>query len=150
MTQTEGLSLADRAAIGWACERLIHHYAMLNDAGEFHAMAQMFTEEGTLARPTAPDAPIAGRAAILESLLSRPPRFTRHLISSVVITVEDAAHASGHSYLALHSGKPGEGGAPGAADPTYLIGAFHDRFVCEDGTWKFSERKGSLAMKVGG
>ena len=80
--------------------------------------------------------------------LGRPPRFTRHMITSTVITVEDADHASGHSYLSLHTAQAG-GTPPVQADPSYLIGAFHDRFVREDGVWKFSERRGSLSMRVG-
>jgi hypothetical protein len=86
---------------------------------------------------------------VLESYLARPPRYTRHMIASVVITVTDADNATGHSYLALHTGKPGEDGAVGQADPAYLIGDFKDVFVREDGVWKFFERRGSLAMKVG-
>ncbi len=146
---TDTLNAIERAVIGWECERLIHHYAMLNDAGDFPAMAALFTADGVFARPTAPDAPIRGREAILEAYLSRPPRFTRHMITSVVITIKDADHASGHSYLALHAAQAAET-LPAPADPAYLIGAFHDRFVREDGVWKFSERRGSLALKVGG
>ncbi len=144
------MTLIERAAVAWACERLIHHYAMLNDAGDFHGMAELFVEDGAFARPAAPDVLVHGRGAILDSYLSRPPRYTRHLITSVVITVEDEDHAAGHSYLTLHAGKPGENGAAGVADPSYLVGDFHDRFVRQDGVWKFAERRGSLAMKVGG
>ncbi len=141
--------LGDRAAIGWACERLVHLYAMLNDAGDFESMAALFTHDGAFARPSAPDDVIQGRDHILQALLARPPRFTRHLISSVVITVQSPVRASGVSYLTLHSGQPGADGAAGRADPSYLIGAFHDRFALEAGVWKFAERRGSLALKVG-
>ena len=147
MTQT--LTSIERAAIAWECERLIHHYAMLNDAGDFHAMADMFAEGGGYSRPTAPDVFIRGRDKVLESYLARPPRHTRHMITSVVITVQDADNATGHSYLALHTGKPGEDGAVGQADPAYLIGDFKDTFVRDAETWKFMERRGTLAMKVG-
>jgi hypothetical protein len=143
------LNLTDRAVIAWACERLIHHYAMLNDAGDFQAMAQMFTSGGAFARPTEADNLIRGRDAILAMYLARPARFTRHMITSVVITVDDADHAGGHSYLSLHTAQAGET-TPAQADPSYLIGAFHDRFVREDGIWKFAERRGSLSMRVGG
>ncbi len=145
-----GLSLIERAAIAWECERLIHLSAMLNDAGDFHAVAALFVEDAAYARPAAPDVLIRGRDKILEGYLARPPRYTRHLITSVVITVDDEDHASGHSYLTLHTGMPGEGPAGGVADPAYLVGDFHDRFVRRDGIWKFSERRGSMAMKVGG
>ena len=149
MTQSRTLTAIERAAIGWECERLIHHYAMLNDAGDFAAMAEMFAEDGVFARPTQADVPIRGKAAILAAYASRPPRFTRHLITSVVVTVEDQDNARAHSYLTLHTGQPGEG-LPRPAEPAYLIGDFKDRFVRNDGVWKFSERLGSLALKVGG
>lgn len=143
------LNATDRAVIAWACERLIHHYAMLNDAGDFPAMAALFTADGAFARPTDADNLMRGRDAILAMYLARPPRFTRHMITSVVITVDDADNATGHSYLSLHTA-PAGGPAPAQADPSYLIGAFHDRFVREDGVWKFAERRGSLSMRVGG
>jgi len=143
------LSSTDRAVIAWECERLIHHYAMLNDAGDFHAMAELFTTDGAFARPTDASNLIKGKGAILAMYLSRPPRFTRHMITSVVISVEDAGHATGHSYLSLHTA-PAGGTPPVQADPSYLIGAFDDRFVREEGVWKFAERRGSLSMRVGG
>ena len=143
------MTLVERAAIAWACERLIHHYAMLNDAGDFNAMAAMFTEDGVFARPSQADVMIRGKAAILEAYVSRPPRFTRHMITSVVVTVEDEDNARAHSYLSLHTGQPGDG-APRPAEPSYFIGDFKDRFAREGGVWKFSERLGSLALKVGG
>ena len=139
----------ERAAIGWECERLIHLYSMLNDAGEFQAMADMFVEDGVFARPSQGDVLIRGREAILAAYTSRPARFTRHMITTVVVTVEDADNATAHSYLSLHSGQPGEG-LPRPAEPAYLIGDFKDRLVRVDGEWKFKERLGSLALKVGG
>ena len=139
----------ERAAIGWECERLIHLYAMLNDAGDFQGMAEMFTDDGVFARPSQADVLIRGKAAILAAYASRPPRFTRHMITTVVVTVEDQDSARAHSYLSLHAGQPGEG-LPRQAEPAYLIGDFKDRLVRERGLWKFSERLGSLALKVGG
>jgi len=143
------LTSIERAAIAWECERLIHLYAMLNDAGDFGAMAEMFTEDGVFARPSQGEVLIRGRAAILEAYASRPPRFTRHLITSVVVTVEDQDNARAHSYLSLHTGQPGEG-LPRPAEPSFLIGDFKDRFTRREGAWKFSERLGSLALKLGG
>lgn len=143
------LTSIERAAIGWECERLIHLYAMLNDAGDFAAMAEMFTDDGVFARPSQADVLIRGKPAILAAYTSRPPRFTRHLITSVVVTVEDHDNARAHSYLSLYTGQASEG-LPRAAEPVYLIGDFKDRFVRRDGTWKFSQRLGSLALKLGG
>jgi hypothetical protein len=143
------LTSIQRAAIAWECERLIHLYSMLNDAGDFEAMAGMFTEDGVFARPSQADVLIRGKAAILAAYTSRPPRFTRHLITSVVVTVEDEDKARAHSYLTLYTGQAGSG-LPRPAEPVYLIGDFKDRFVRQGGVWKFSERLGSLALKVGG
>jgi len=149
MARIHSLSSIERAAIGWECERLIHHYAMLNDAGDFDAMADMFTDDGVFSRPSQGDVLIRGKPAILAAYTSRPPRFTRHLITSVVVTVEDQDNARAHSYLSLYTGQAGEG-LPRPAEPVYLIGDFKDRFVRKDGVWKFSERLGSLALKLGG
>ncbi len=143
------LTSIERAAIAWECERLIHLYAMLNDSGDFQAMAEMFAEDGVFARPSQGEVLIRGKAAILAAYTSRPPRFTRHLITSVVVSVEDQDNARAHSYLSLHTGQPGEA-LPRHAEPGYLIGDFKDRFVRRDGIWKFSERLGSLALKVDG
>ena len=142
------LTSIERAAIAWECERLIHLYSMLNDAGDFDGMVELFTEDGVFARPSEGEVLIRGKAAMLQAYTSRPPRFTRHMITSVVVTVEDEDNARAHSYLSLHTGQPGEG-LPRPAEPVYFIGDFKDRFVREDGVWKFSERLGSLALKVG-
>jgi len=143
------LTAIERAAIGWECERLIHLYSMLNDAGDFEAMADMFTADGVFARPSQGDVLIRGREAILAAYTSRPPRFTRHMITTVVVTVEDADNATAHSYLSLHAGQAGEG-LPRPAERAYLIGDFKDRLVRVEGVWKFKARLGSLALKVGG
>jgi ketosteroid isomerase-like protein len=143
------LTSLERAAIGWECERLIHLYSMLNDAGDFQAMADLFTPDGVFARPSQGDVLIRGRDNILAAYTARPPRFTRHMITTVVVTVVDADAATAHSYLSLHSGQPGES-LPRAAESGYMIGDFHDRLVRVDGEWKFQERRGSLALKVGG
>jgi hypothetical protein len=153
MTQSlspSSLSSGERAAIGWECERLIHHYSMLNDAGDFAAMVELITEDGAFARPSDAANLVRGRDAILAMYTGRPARFSRHMITSVVITVEDENNASGVSYLALHTASETTGPPPYKADTAYLIGAFHDRFARVDGQWKFTERRGSLSLKVGG
>jgi ketosteroid isomerase-like protein len=143
------LTSIERAAIGWECERLIHLYSMLNDAGDFQAMADMFTPDGVFARPSQGDVLIRGRDNILAAYTSRPPRFTRHMITTVVVTVEDADTVSAHSYLSLHTGHSGDS-LPRTAESSYFIGDFKDRMVRLNGEWKFKERLGSLALKVGG
>jgi len=123
-----------RRAIEADCARLIALYANLNDEARWEDVAALYTDDGLMTRPTAPDAPIVGRAAILAAFQARPPRKTRHVCSNVVIDVEDHASARGISAMVLFT----EGGVP-------LAGSFHDRFVLTADGWRFAERRGSLA-----
>lgn len=124
----------ERRAIEADCARLIALYANLNDEARWEEVAALYAEDGLMTRPTAPDAPIVGRAAILAAFQARPPRKTRHVCSNVVIDVDDHASARGTSAMVLFT----EGGAP-------LAGSFHDRFVLTAEGWRFAERRGSLA-----
>lgn len=120
-----------------ACERLIRQFALLNDAHDHAALAALFTEDGSFARPTNPDEPIEGRAAIHAFFRDRPARTTRHLMSNIVVTVESPTRARAHSYVLLVTGERGE---------KMLTGDFHDVFVFGAGCWKFARRRGSLAF----
>lgn len=124
----------ERRAIEADCARLIALYANLNDAARWAEAAALYAEDGVMARPTAPDAPLVGRAAILAAFQGRPPRKTRHVCSNVVITVEGPDSAAGESAMILLQ--------PDAAP---LAGSFHDRFVRTAEGWRFAERRGSLA-----
>ena len=123
----------ERRAIEADCARLIALYANLNDAARWDDVAALYAEDGVMVRPTAPDAPTVGRAAILAAFKARPPRTTRHVCSNVVIDVESADEARGESAMLLFTG---------AAEP--LVGSFHDRFVRTADGWRFAERRGSL------
>lgn len=124
----------ERRAIEADCARLIALYANLNDEARWEEVAALYTEGGLMTRPTAPDAPIVGRSAILAAFQGRPPRKTRHVCSNVVIDVESPTSARGTSAMILFT----ETGNP-------LAGSFHDRFELTPDGWRFSERRGSLA-----
>ena len=126
----------ERRAAEADCARLIALYANLNDAARWHEVAALYAEDGVMVRPTAPDAPVSGRAAILAAFQARPPRVTRHVCSNVVIEVESADSARGESAMLLFTGGP----AP-------LVGSFHDRFVRTAEGWRFAERRGSLLFQ---
>lgn len=122
-----------RRAIEWDCTRLINLYATLNDAARWPEVAALYAEDGLMTRPTAPDAPVVGRLAILAAFTARAPRTTRHICSNIVIEVESATAARGSSAMLLFSGGP----AP-------LVGGFDDRFVLTGDGWRFAERRGSV------
>lgn len=126
-----------RRAIEWECTRLINLYVTLNDEARWEEVAALYAEDGVMTRPTAPDAPIVGRAAILAAFRSRPARKTRHISANAVVTVEDDAHASATSAMLLFT----------AADAPPLVGGFRDRFRLVPGEgWRFAERHGSLTF----
>ena len=126
---------AVRRAIEQDCARLVNLYANLNDAGDWVGVASLYAEQGTMTRPTAPDAPIVGRAAILAAFQARPARVSRHIVGNIVIDVESDSSASGESAMLLFTG---------TAAP--LVGSFHDRFLRTDDGWRFAERRGSIVF----
>lgn len=143
------LSAIERIEIERACERIVHAYVRALDQGDMNAAADLFAENGSFARPTAPDKVITGREAIRASLLSRPATVrTRHLSTNVMIDVESAEAAGGVSSLTMISVTPPEGAQPPFASPGPIwFGEMKDRFVLEGGQWKFLERRGSIQMK---
>ncbi|MDP3551747.1 MAG: nuclear transport factor 2 family protein [Novosphingobium sp.] len=118
------------------CARLIALYANLNDEARWDEVAALYAEDGVMFRPTAPDAGVEGREAILAAFKARAARTTRHVCSNVVIDVESPTTAHGTSAMLLFTG-----------DPVPLVGSFHDRFVLTAEGWRFAERRGSLLFK---
>jgi hypothetical protein len=127
------LTAEQRRAIEWECTRLVNLYANLNDAAEWEAVASLYSLDGAMARPSAPDVLIKGRAAILEAFRARPARTTRHICANLVVDVESPTAARGESAMLLYSG-------PGLP----IVGSFHDRFVLTGEGWRFAERRGIL------
>lgn len=134
-----------------ACTRLIHLFAMYNDAGRFHELVALFTDDGRYARPIAPDAFIVGKTNILASFEARPKeRVGRHLITNVIIDVHDAQTASGSCYVTLYSGTQGQPAEKFGlkADASQFIGEYRDSFVLTADGWKFAERKGCIVLST--
>lgn len=130
------MDAAERWAIESECTRLINLYALLNDEARWEEVTALYAPDGVMIRPTAPDAPIVGRDAIITAFESRPPRTTRHVCSNIVIDVEDANSARGRSAMLLFT----------SSDKPPLIGGFEDRFVLTEEGWRFSERRGYLTF----
>ena len=148
----ESLSAAERIEIERACERLVYVYSRALDLGDMSAAADCFAEQGSMARPMMPDAVIQGRETIRASLLTRPKTLlTKHLATNVMIEVESRDSASGLSYLTMISTTPPPDGKPPyvSQGPLYF-GEFKDKFIRENGEWKFLERRGSIQMKFSG
>jgi uncharacterized protein (TIGR02246 family) len=123
----------DQAMDQRAIERLILDYAAANDAGDWEAVANSFTEAGRMSRPVAPDEFTEGREAILAAFKARPPRKTRHIIANIRVDVE-GDRAQAESQIMLFTGP----------DMAPLVGSFHDQLIRTPGGWRFTERRGSL------
>src|ERR1700726_1131326 len=101
---TQAISAAERIEIERACERLVYAYSRALDLGEMSAAADFFAENGSMARPMAPDQVIQGREAIRAALLTRPKSLlTKHLATNVMIDVISRDQARGLSYLTMIS-----------------------------------------------
>lgn len=128
------------------CQRLIHRYAYLNDAREFEALVDLFTEDAILYRPSAPTHALQGRAAILAAFGTRPAQLrTFHTCSDILVDVEDAQNAVARSRIVLLSGPRTDGaeGVDAVAKPP-APGTFEDRFCLTAQGWKFSQRRGGF------
>lgn len=147
----DSLSAAERIEIERACERLVYGYSRVLDIGDLSAAADFFAENGSMSRPMTPDQIIQGREAIRASLLTRPKGLlTKHLATNILIDVESRDAARGISYLTMIATTPGDAKPPFTSAGPIFFGEFKDRFVRENGVWKFLERRGSVQMKFGG
>ena len=133
----------DRMLAEHEISRLTTQFALLNDSGDWDAVAATFTEDASFVRPAGGD-PVAGRAAIHASFASRPPRKSCHLITNIVVDVISETEATSRCTLLLYAAPAGESAA---ASPG-LIGGFRDRLVRTADGWRFSERVGFLDLKV--
>jgi 3-phenylpropionate/cinnamic acid dioxygenase small subunit len=134
-----------RAAIA----ELITRYAALNDAGEWEALAALYTEDGRMSRPTVPEELISGRVAILDAFRSRPGRVSRHIVANVRVKLESDARARATSQILLFTGRAADdGGPPLLASAAPLIGSYDDTLVKTAAGWRFHERRGRLDFRA--
>ena len=133
----------DRMLAEHEISRLTTQFALLNDSGDWEAVAATFTEDARFVRPAGGD-PVIGRKAIHESFASRPARKSCHLITNIVVDVASADEASSRCTLLLYAAPAGESNAASPA----LIGGFRDWLVRTSDGWRFAERIGFLDLKV--
>ena len=107
LIMTQAPSVTERIEIERACERVVYAYSRALDLGDMSAAADFFAENGSFARPMAPDKVIQGREAIRAALLTRPKTLlTKHLATNVMIDVVSRDEAHGLSYLTMISTTP--------------------------------------------
>ena len=136
----------DELSIQRACTYLVSQYAYLNDERRFEELAELFTEDAVLYRPSAPDPAIQGRPAILETFRKRPAdAMTFHFCSDIIIDVQSRHAAQGRSRILLLSTVRQPDGTASQAETTVPVpGIFRDSFRLTEKGWKFAERRGSF------
>ena len=140
----------NRMLIERACERLSVQFGLFNDTGRFRELADLFTHDGRLVRPLAPDAPLQGREAILNDFTEKLRGFTvRHVFTNILINVEASDRATGITYYTVYRQ---EGVAnPGQAfdfEGVVYLGEYHDVFVHTTDGWRFQARDGRIVMRL--
>lgn len=137
-----------RRAIEADCTRLINLYANGNDAGDWDAVAALYTEDGLMRRPSGGD-PVVGRAAILAGFKARPPRTQRHVVANTVVDVLGPDEATAFSAIILYQGDvTSDGSLPQMSANSPLVGWYRDRLVRTAEGWRFAERVGGLDFRA--
>jgi hypothetical protein len=139
------ISVADELAI----QRLIITYASLLDQGRWADVAALYTEDGRMSRPTAPDDFVSGRAAIFDGFLSRPARISRHICCNILVELTGADVAEANSQILLFTGSAAEdGGIPVQSPAPPMVGSYRDKLIRTSEGWRFAERRGSLDFRA--
>ncbi|WNE99865.1 nuclear transport factor 2 family protein [Streptomyces luomodiensis] len=126
-----------------AVTNLIARYAQLVDAGDFAGVGDLFADATfTGSGPSA-----HGRDAVAAMLRDSVIRYedgtprTHHVTSNIAVEVdEEAGTAAADSYVTVFQAAPGLPLQPIAA------GRYRDRFVRDDGRWRFLERRVHLHL----
>ena len=138
----------DERVITAACERLVLNFARYADQGEYEKVGALFGEAGVFTRR---GETFRGAAAIADSIdamlknrrsaPTNPWWRIRHFCSNLVIDVESAEQAIGHSYYTIYryQGEPVDG-IPAISGPA-LIGDYVDVFMRTPGGWRFKSRE---------
>lgn len=137
-----------RLQIEAECAKLPLLFARYADNGDHVAMAGLFTEDCSFARPFQPDFPFHGRDRVQAIFRDRPPILVRHIVTNVLIEVVSETQARGSNYLTMLSNHastipPQEAGA-------LYVGGFEDEYVLDEGRWRFASRAGMVALHMGG
>ncbi|MDH4108731.1 MAG: nuclear transport factor 2 family protein [Gammaproteobacteria bacterium] len=141
---------AEKSVIEWQCRQLALQFIAHSDRQEWAAMCALLTDDAVFARPTDPDRPIRGRAAIQSAFEARPAgRITRHVCANHIVTALSPSRASGSLYALLYTGDPSNRGPLGIiAEERQLVGEFDDDYVLTDEGWRIESRRGRIIFST--
>ncbi len=139
---------AERQLIEWECRQLALQFTAHCDRQEWRKACALLTEDAVFARPTDPETPLAGRAAILAAFEARPTvRITRHICTNMIVTAFSETEARGHLYALLYTGESsGDDAGVTIADERQLVGEFQDDYVRTEEGWRIAKRVGKIVL----
>ena len=121
-------------------QNLVHRYAELIDLGDFDGLGNLLAgaEVGSADSPGS----LTGHDAVVDMFTSTTRRYpdgtprTKHVTTNLIIEVdEDAGTGTCRSYFTVLQQVPDLPLQP------VIAGRYRDRFVREDGVWRFAERR---------
>ena len=138
--------------IEWQCQKRVTHSINLLDQGRWQALANCYTEDGVLFRPSAPTVKIEGREAILASFTSRPAKETCHVLANQETQIINTKHAVVTSRVVLFAAnkKVDHIESMVQANTDVFIGRFVDELKMIEGEWLIAKRQGSIELHYKG
>lgn len=130
------------------CQQLLNRVTQLTDSSQWQQLAECYTEDAQLFRPSDPNNGIHGRAAILASFRDRPPRISCHMLANTLFDIHDEHTVTANSRVWLCTGDLTDV-SPAPTDGKILIGTFIDKLVYKNDQWLIELRKGSIELKHG-
>lgn len=139
---------AERQLVEWECRQLALRFTAHCDRQEWREACALLTGDVIFARPTDPENPLVGKAAILTAFEARPSvRITRHICTNMIVTALSETEAKGHLYALLYTGEPSDdGGGVTIADERQLVGEFQDDYLRTEEGWRIAKRVGKIVL----
>jgi 3-phenylpropionate/cinnamic acid dioxygenase small subunit len=126
-------------------QNLVHRYAELIDLGDFDGLGALL--DGAAVGSADSPGSLTGHEAVVTLFTSTTRRYpdgtprTKHVTTNLIVEVDDDARTGTcRSYFTVLQQ------VEGLALQPIIAGRYHDRFVCEDGRWRFAERRFSIDL----
>jgi len=137
----------NQSVIKQECQALLNRAMLLTDQCDWKVLADCYTEDGTLYRPSDSTNAIVGKEAIYKAFCSRADKATSHIIANSIFDIVSETSVKATSRVWLLTGNKSEGSAVSSGSKL-LAGSFVDDLVYQDGQWLIKFRKGSINLKL--
>jgi len=121
-------------------QNLVYRYAELIDLGDFEGLGHLL--DGAEVGSAGSHGSLSGHDAVVAMFTSTTRRYpdgtprTKHVTTNCIVEVDtDAGTGTCRSYFTVLQQ------VEGLALQPIIAGRYHDRFVCDDGVWRFAERR---------